>query len=136
MTNMEGEKIKYWHRQNFRLDPVTYHTCICGCDDVIKTQTYLYGVSLASSHESFPRGSVSNSSNTITFPNCSLDLYHFTKTIQRSSSPAIHLITLLLNYSHILLSWPSILLPLCEILQPISFLLCFVPVSESQLCLY
>jgi hypothetical protein len=21
MTNVEGEKIKYWHRQNFRLDP-------------------------------------------------------------------------------------------------------------------
>ena len=115
---------------------VTYHTYICGCDDVIKTATYPSGISFASSHESFPRCSVNNSSNSITSPNCSLDLYHFTKTVQGSSSPAIHLITLLLNYSHILLSWPSILLPLCEILQSISFLLCFIPVSESQLCLY
>jgi hypothetical protein len=101
-----------------------------------KTPTYLNGFSLASSHESFPHCSLSNSLNSITFPNYSLDLYHLTKTVQRSSSPAIHLITSLLNYSHLLLSWTSLPLPLCKILQPIPFLLCFVPVSEYQLCLY
>ena len=67
---------KYWSGY---LLPVTYHTCICGCDDVIKNPTYLNGVSLASSHESFPHCSVRNSFNFITFPNYSLDLYHLTK---------------------------------------------------------
>jgi predicted membrane-bound mannosyltransferase len=83
---------------------VKYHTCICSCDDVIKTPNYLSDISLASSHESFPHCSVSKSSNSITFPNYTLDLYHLSKTVQRSYFPTIHLINLLLSYSPNLLS--------------------------------
>ena len=115
---------------------VTYHTGICGCDDVMKTPTYPSGTFLTSSHDSLTQCSTSNSSNSITFPNCSWDLYHLTKTVQESLPPIIYFVTLLLNYLHNLLSWSLIIIPLPELLQQIFSLLCFQPFSESWLCLH
>ena len=127
---------RWQEEQYMRWHPTfTYHTCTCGCDDVINP--YLpFWYFLTSGHDSFTCCSNSNSSKTITFPYYSLDFYHLTKTVQESLPPAIYFITLLLKYSHNLLSWSLIIIPLPELLQEIFYLLCFQPFSESQLCLH
>ena len=105
---------------------VTYHNCKCGCDDVMGAiWTLLHGAPYSQSR--FTCCFISNSSNSITLPYYSLKSYHFTETVQESLLPTICFVALLLNYSHKLLSWPLISIPLCEILQPISSLLCFHP---------
>ena len=114
----------------------TYHTCSSGCDDVMRPPVNSTGELFITSHDSLTICSASSSSNSIIFPYSSLNLYHLTGTVQESLLPIIHFISLLLSYSHNLLSWPLIPLPQCEILLPISSLPFFLPFSGSHLCLY
>jgi hypothetical protein len=115
---------------------ITCHTCTSGCNDVMKPPVNSTGEPFITSHDSLTICSASNSSKSIIFPYSSLNLYHLTGTVQESLLPIIHFITLLLSYSHNLLSWPLISLPQCEILLPFSSLLWFLPFSESRLYLY
>ena len=111
----------------------TYHICICGCDDVIKTLPTLLGLPL------LPVKIHSHIAPIATHPTLSpflIAYWTFTTLIKLSKNLNLQPFVPLHCYSLNLLSWPLIILPLHEILQPIFSLLCFLPFSESWLCLY